>query len=121
MSNIAKTSRRSKIRRRVRSKISGTADKPRLSVFKSSKHVYAQLIDDQSGNTIAAASTVSKNMKDELGDKPKKEMAEAIGEYIAKTAKEKGIFKVVFDRSGYKYHGIVKSLAEGARKGGLQF
>ncbi len=121
MSNIAKTSRRSRIRRRVRSKISGSAEKPRLCVFKSSKHVYAQLIDDQSGKTIAAASTVSRNMKEELGEKPKMEKAGAIGEYLAKTAKKEGITKIVFDRSGYKYHGIVKSLAEGARKGGLQF
>ncbi len=121
MSNIAKRKRRSKIRHRVRSKISGTAEKPRLCVFKSSKHVYAQLVDDQARETITAASTVSKNMKDELGDKPKMEKAEAIGEYLARTAQEKGITKVVFDRSGYKYHGIVKSLAEGARKGGLQF
>ena len=121
MSNIVKNKRRSKIRYRVRSKISGTAEKPRLCVFKSSKHVYAQLVDDQARETIAAASTVSRNVKDELGDKPKMEMAEAIGEFIAKTAQEKGITKVVFDRSGYKYHGIVKSLAEGARKGGLQF
>ncbi len=121
MSNIAKRKRRSKIRHRVRSKISGTAEKPRLCVFKSSKHVYAQLVDDQARETITAASTVSMNMKDELSDKPKMEKAEAIGEYLARTAQEKGITKVVFDRSGYKYHGIVKSLAEGARKGGLQF
>lgn len=121
MSNFTKTARRSKIRRRIRSKISGTAEKPRLCIFKSSKHVYAQLIDDQSGNTIASASTVSSKMKDGLGDKPKMEKAEAIGEFLAKTANENGISQVVFDRSGYKYHGIVKSLAEGARKGGLQF
>ncbi|MGM0737919.1 MAG: 50S ribosomal protein L18 [Bacteroidota bacterium] len=121
MSTSVKRLRRSKIRKRVRSKIAGTADKPRLCIFKSSKHVYAQLIDDQAGETIAAASTVLKNMKDQLGDKPKMEKAEAIGEFLAKTAQDKGIDKVVFDRSGYKYHGIVKSLAEGARKGGLQF
>lgn len=121
MSNFSKTARRSKIRRRIRSKISGTAEKPRLCIFKSSKHVYAQLIDDQSANTIASASTVSRKMKDDLGDKPKMEKAEAIGEYLAKMASENGISQVVFDRSGYKYHGIVKSLAEGARKGGLQF
>ncbi|MBP3192273.1 50S ribosomal protein L18 [Natronogracilivirga saccharolytica] len=121
MSNFSKTARRSKIRRRVRSKISGTADTPRLAVFKSSKHVYAQLIDDQAGHTIAAASTVSKNMKDQMGEKAKMEKAEAIGEFLAKEAIDKGINQVVFDRSGYKYHGIIKSLAEGARKGGLQF
>lgn len=121
MSTSVKRLRRSKIRKRVRSKIAGTADKPRFCIFKSSKHVYAQLIDDQAGQTIAAASTVSKNMQDQLGDKPKMEKAEAIGEFLAKTAQDRNIAKVVFDRSGYKYHGIVKSLAEGARKGGLQF
>ena len=121
MSNIAKTARRSKIRRRVRSKIYGTAETPRLAVFKSSKHVYAQLIDDKAGKTITAASTVSKNLKDQIGDKPKMDKAETIGEFLAKEALDKGINKVVFDRSGYKYHGIVKSLAEGARKAGLQF
>ncbi len=117
----ARTTRRLKIRQRVRSKISGTADKPRLCVFKSSKHIYAQLVDDQARKTIAAASTLSKNITEDLSDKPKMGKAEAIGEYLARTARELGITKVVFDRSGYKYHGIVKSLAEGARKGGLQF
>lgn len=121
MSNFAKTARRSKIRRRVRSKISGTAEKPRLCVFKSSKHVYVQLIDDQAQATIAAASTLSKDLREDLKGKPKQEMAELIGEYIGKQAKEKGIATAVFDRSGYKYHGIVKNVAEGARKGRLQF
>ncbi len=121
MSNFLKTARRAKIRRRVRSKISGTAEKPRLAVFKSSKHVYAQLIDDQSSNTLAAASTLSKELRDDLKEKPKMEMAELIGEQIGKLASEKGITKAVFDRSGFKYHGIIRKLAEGARKGGLQF
>ncbi len=121
MSNFVKTARRSKIRRRVRSKVSGTAEKPRLCIFKSSKHVYAQLIDDQAQVTLAAASTLSRDMKEELAGKPKMEMAGLIGEYLGKKAKEQGISKVVFDRSGYKYHGIVKNVAEGARKGGLQF
>ncbi len=121
MSNFVKTARRAKVRRRVRSKVTGSAEKPRLCVFKSSKHVYAQLIDDQGGQTLAAASTLSKDLKSDLKGKPKMDMAEEIGEYIGKIAKEKGITKAVFDRSGYKYHGIVKNVAEGARKGGLQF
>ncbi|MDG5768307.1 50S ribosomal protein L18 [Balneolales bacterium ANBcel1] len=121
MSNFVKTAKRARIRRRVRSKISGTAEKPRLAVFKSSKHVYAQLIDDQAGVTIVASSTLAKDLKSDLEGKPKMDMSELIGEHIGKLAVEKGITKVVFDRGGYKYHGIVKKLAEGARKGGLQF
>ena len=121
MSNFVKTARRSKIRRRVRSKISGTAEKPRLCIFKSSKHLYAQLIDDQAQATIAAVSTLSKDLTKELKGKPRLEAAGIIGEFIGKKAKELGVSQVVFDRSGYKYHGIVKNVAEGARKGGLQF
>ncbi|MDI6401813.1 50S ribosomal protein L18 [Balneolaceae bacterium ANBcel3] len=121
MSNFSKTARRKKIRLRVRKKITGTAERPRLCVFKSSKHVYAQLIDDQAGVTIAASSTLSKELKDSFSEKSKMEVAEMIGKYIGEKAKEKGITKAVFDRSGYKYHGIVKNVAEGARKGGLQF
>lgn len=121
MSNYQKTTRRGTIRRRIRKKIAGTAEKPRLSVYKSSKHVYAQLINDEAGITMAAASSRSKNLKDALEGKSRMEMAELVGESLAKTAVENGVSKVVFDRSGYKYHGIVKQLAEGARKGGLQF
>lgn len=121
MSNFNKTARRSKIRKRIRKKISGTLERPRLSVFKSSKHVYAQLIDDQAGTTLIAASTLSRALKNDLEKKPKMEKAEAIGEYLGKMAAEKGIKEAVFDRSGYRYHGIIKNLAEGARKGGLQF
>jgi len=121
MSNFVKAARRAKVRRRVRSKISGTAEKPRLSVFKSSKYVYAQIIDDKSGVTIASSSSLARDMKKNLEGKKRMEQAELIGEDLGKKAKELGIAKVVFDRSGYKYHGIVKNVAEGARKGGLQF
>ncbi len=121
MSNVTKTVRRSKIRRRVRSKIFGTAQKPRLCVFKSSKHVYAQIIDDLAGSTLAAKSTLSRDLKETLNDKKRMEQAEVVGEELGKAVLEKGITSVVFDRSGYKYHGIVKKIADGARKAGLQF
>lgn len=119
--NRVKTERRNKIRRRIRSTITGTAERPRLAIFKSSKHVYLQLINDRENVTITSVSTVSNNLKDELADKTKQEAAHLIGEEIAKTALDQGIKKVVFDRSGYKYHGIIKSAAEGARDGGLDF
>ena len=121
MSNFQKTTRRGTIRRRIRRKIAGTAEKPRLSVYKSSKHVYAQLINDAEGITLTAASSRSKNLSESIEGKSRKEIAELVGESLAKAAVDNGISKVVFDRSGYKYHGIVKKLAEGARKGGLQF
>lgn len=113
--------RRDKIRRRIRSTIRGTSDRPRLSVFKSNKHVQAQLIDDLEGNTLVAVSSQSNTLKDELKDKTKIERANILGEHLAKAAQEKGIDKAVFDRSGYKYHGVIKALAEGAREAGLDF
>ncbi len=109
---------RLKRHRRVRAKISGTAQRPRLSVFRSSKHIYAQLIDDITGATLAAASTLDKEFEGESGNK---DAAKKIGELLAKRATGKGIETVVFDRSGYIYHGRVKELAEGAREGGLKF
>ena len=108
--NIVKTERRNKIRRSIRATISGTAECPRLSVYKSNKKTYAQIIDDQAGVTLASVSTASGV-----------DNAKTAGGEIAKIAVEKGITSVVFDRSGYKYHGIVKALAEGAREGGLVF
>ena len=104
--------------KRVRSKISGTAACPRLNVFRSSSNIYAQLIDDENGVTLAAASTVEKEFAGSTGNK---EEARKIGELIAKRGLEKGIEEVVFDRGGYLYHGRVKELAEGAREGGLKF
>lgn len=104
--------------KRVRGKITGTAERPRLNVFRSLNHIYAQLIDDVKGVTIAAASSVEKDFGMNGGNK---EAAKKVGEMIAKRAAEKGISEVVFDRGGYVYHGRVKELAEGAREGGLKF
>ncbi len=104
--------------RRVRGKISGTASCPRLNVFRSSKNIYAQLIDDVSATTLAQASTLDKEI---TGNGGNKEAAKLVGALIAKKAADKGITEVVFDRGGYIYHGRVKELAEGAREGGLKF
>ena len=109
---------RLKRHKRVRAKISGTPQRPRLSVFRSASHIYAQLIDDVNGVTLVAASTVEKGFEGNGGNK---EAAKLVGQNIAKKAAEKGISEVVFDRSGYIYHGRVKELAEGAREGGLKF
>ena len=103
---------------RVRAKISGTAERPRLNVFRSAKHIYAQLIDDVAGVTLASASSMEKGFEGFGGNK---EAAKKVGMAIARKAQEKGISEVVFDRSGYIYHGRVKELAEGAREGGLKF
>jgi large subunit ribosomal protein L18 len=116
-----KLTKRDRIRRRVRGKISGTAVRPRLSVFKSSKHVYAQLIDDTTGTTLASASSASKSFAEANADAKGLEKARVVGKQIAELAKENEITTCVFDRSGYKYHGIVKEIADGAREGGLQF
>ena len=102
--------------RRVRGKISGTAERPRLAVFRSSKHIYAQIIDDVAGVTLASASTMDKDFEG-FGDNI--EAATKVGNAVAKKALEKGITTVVFDRGGFVYHGRVKALAEGAREGGL--
>ena len=104
--------------RRVRAKISGTPECPRLNVFRSSKHIYAQIIDDVNGVTLASASSLSKDFDANGGNK---EGARKVGEMIAKAAQDKGISEVVFDRGGYLYHGRVKELAEGARENGLKF
>ncbi len=114
--------RREKIRKRVRSKIFGTPERPRLSVYRSLKHIYAQIIDDTRGHTLVAMSSLSKEIRDEVKNaKTKTEVSRIVGLALAKKALEKGITKVVFDRNGYKYHGRVKALAEAAREGGLIF
>jgi len=113
--------KRDRIRRRVRSKISGSTERPRLSVFKSSKHLYAQLVDDTTATTLAHASTLSPDLKTDLSDKSGMEKAKAVGMRIAELAKEANISTCVFDRSGYAYHGLVKEIADGAREGGLKF
>ena len=106
---------------RVRAKIKGTAEQPRLCVFRSNKHIEAQIIDDVAGKTLVSASTYEKSIADSLKGKTKSEQAYLIGEEVAKRAKKKGIKTVVFDRAGYLYIGRVKSLAEGARSAGLEF
>jgi large subunit ribosomal protein L18 len=107
--------------RAIRSRIFGTAERPRLQVFRSHKHIYAQLINDDEGKTIATESDIKEEVKTAKDKKTKTERAFLVGEKIAKTAKEKKIKKVVFDRKGYLYHGRVKAVAQGARKGGLEF
>jgi len=103
---------------RVRAKISGTPERPRLNVFRSNANIYAQIIDDVNGVTLAAASTLDKGFEGATGNK---EAARKVGQAIAKAAADKGITEVVFDRGGYVYHGRVMELAEGAREGGLKF
>lgn len=107
--------------RRVRRKVSGTHQQPRLCVFRSLEHIYAQVIDDIIGHTIASASSLEPEIKPSVGKVPKAEMAKAVGAAIAKRTLLKGTTKVVFDRAGYKYHGRVKALADAAREGGLVF
>ena len=109
---------RLKRHRRVRAKISGTPERPRLNVFRSTKHIYAQIIDDVNGVTLAAASSMDNGFEGNGGNV---EGARKVGEMIAKNAQAKGISEVVFDRGGYLYHGRVKELAEGARENGLKF
>ena len=100
---------------RVRKKIAGTAERPRLVVFRSDKHIYAQLVDDDAGRTLATVSSLK------IGEGKKSDKAAVVGKTIAEVAKDKGITRVVFDRGGYKYHGRVKAVADGAREGGLEF
>jgi large subunit ribosomal protein L18 len=119
MATNKKFNRRTKIKYRVRKKVRGTAEQPRLSVFRSNKAIYAQVIDDLDGKTLAAASSQTKD----IGDKKmtKTDKAREVGKVVAERAKEAGVENIVFDRNGYLYHGRVKSLAEGAREGGLKF
>lgn len=118
MSN-SKSTARQKIRYRIRKRVVGTSSKPRLSVFRSNTDIYAQLIDDNSGATIASASSKQKDISAQKA--PKTEKSKMVGEAIAKKAVELGIKQVIFDRSGYIYHGRVKAVAEGAREAGLDF
>ena len=110
-----KIERRLKIKRRIRGKISGTADRPRMTVFRSNKQITVQIIDDLAGTTLVSATSAG------LAAAPKVELAGQVGEAIAKKAQEAGITTVIFDRNGYLYHGRVKALAEAARNGGLKF
>lgn len=112
---------RLKRKKRVRARIRGTEDRPRLNVFRSHKHIYAQVILDTKGETIISASTLSPELKGTIKYSGNTDAAKKVGELIAKKCIEKGIMKVVFDRNGYLYHGRVRALAEGARAGGLNF
>ncbi len=121
ISKINKNQDRLKRHKRVRAKVKGTAEAPRLSVYRSLTHIYVQIIDDVKGNTLVTASTLDKEIKASLSGKDKKAQAFAVGELVAKKAQAKKISTVVFDRGGYLYTGRVAALADGARKGGLQF
>jgi large subunit ribosomal protein L18 len=106
---------------RIRKKVSGTLERPRLSVFRSAKHIYAQVVDDVSGKTLAYASTLSKDIKGTLEEDNKTAAAKKVGALIARICKDRQIGRVVFDRNGYLYHGRVRALAEAAREAGLEF
>jgi large subunit ribosomal protein L18 len=107
--------------RRVRKKVSGTAERPRMNVFRSLQHIYAQVIDDEIGHTLVSASTVDAEVQKRINGLDKTAQARVVGQVLAERAIDKGVTKVVFDRGGYKYHGRVKALAEGSRQGGLEF
>ena len=122
--SVRKVSRdihRRRIHRRVRVKVSGTAERPRLCVFRSSTHLYAQVIDDAAGRTLVAASSVDKEMRKQIKGGGNVAAAKIVGQAVAARARAKGIAQVVFDRGGYRYHGRVKALAEAARDAGLKF
>jgi len=121
ISKIDKNSERIKRHKRIRNKISGTPERPRLSVFRSTKHIYAQIIDDVNGVTLVAASTMEKSIADAVKEMTKSEQAKYVGGELGRRAVEKGVTTVVFDRSGYLYMGRLEALAEGAREAGLQF
>ncbi len=112
---------RERRKRRVRKKIRGTAARPRLSVFRSARHIYVQAVDDDSGLTLVSASTLSPELKDKVKGLNKRDASKLVGEQIGSRIKEKGIERVVFDRNGFLYHGRVQALSEGARETGLKF
>jgi len=116
---VKRSERRTRIHKRVRAKVKGTTERPRLAIFRSVKHIYAQVIDDREGKTVAAASSAEKNGSVKVGGNVAG--AKDLGKLIAERAKEKGVTKVTFDRGGYLYHGRVKALAEAAREAGLEF
>jgi len=120
---MSEKSRKARIRRhrRVRAKISGTPGRPRLNVFRSLSHIYAQVIDDEAGHTLVSASTVDRELRGQVEEKSKLEAAQMVGELVAKRAKEIGVKEVVFDRGGFRYHGRIKALADAARDAGLEF
>jgi large subunit ribosomal protein L18 len=121
MANKPRSVARARRHVRVRKNLAGTVQRPRLNVFRSLSGIYAQVIDDQAGRTLASASTVDKDLREKVKGLKKAEQAKLIGKTVAERAKSKGIETVVFDRGGYRYSGRIKALADGAREGGLQF
>lgn len=121
MANKSRAVARMRRHMRVRKNLAGTADRPRLNVFRSLTGIYAQVIDDHAGHTLVSASTVDGDLREKLKGLKKSEQAKMIGQAVAERAKNKGITAVVFDRGGYRYIGRIKALADGAREGGLQF
>jgi large subunit ribosomal protein L18 len=117
----ARTEARGRVRIRVRQRVRGEKERPRLAIFKSGRHIYAQVIDDGTGSTLAHASSLDAGLRKEAKSTASKESAGKVGGLVAERAKKAGITKVVFDRGGYRYHGKVKALAEAARQGGLEF
>ena len=121
MAKVSSNVARKRRHERIRTTVIGTPDQPRLCIFRSLSNIYAQIIDDASGKTVASASSLGAELKEQLKGKNKTQVAELVGSELARGAKEKGVSHVVFDRGGYKYHGRVKALAEAARKAGLKF
>jgi large subunit ribosomal protein L18 len=121
MANKSRAVARMRRHARVRKNLAGTAERPRLNVFRSLTGIYAQVIDDQAGRTLASASTAEKDLREKVKGMKKSEQAKLVGQTVAERAKSQGIESVVFDRGGYRYVGRVKALADGAREGGLQF
>lgn len=121
MARISRAGARVKRHLRTRKKIKGTVERPRLAVFKSNSYIYAQVIDDVNGKTLAAASSLEKEMKEKFKSRVNLESAKAVGAEVAKRASEKGIKSVVFDRGGFLFHGRIKALADAAREAGLEF
>ena len=120
MSERAKLARQRR-HRRVRKKAVGTVERPRLNVFRSLKHIYAQVIDDDKGHTLAAASTLDPELRGKLNGITKTEQAKLVGELLAERALARGVKRVVFDRGGFRYHGVIRAIADGAREAGLKF
>jgi large subunit ribosomal protein L18 len=121
MSRVNRKESRARRHRRVRASVTGTPERPRLNVFRSLSHIYAQVIDDTTGNTLVSASTIDAELRSQMTGKKKAEQAKLVGQVVAARAKAKGLSAVVFDRGGYRYHGRVKAVADGAREGGLEF
>ncbi|NPA26820.1 MAG: 50S ribosomal protein L18 [Chloroflexi bacterium] len=121
MAKLSRNEARKRRHKRVRKKVHGTPERPRLNVFRSLTHIYAQIIDDEAGTTLVSASTIDRELRPLMAGKTKTEQARLVGEKLAERALAKGITRVVFDRGGYKYFGRVKALADGARAGGLEF